>query len=278
MELASPLHTALYLNCLNRTMQINGVYKTFDETFWSDNFVPILYPVWDSDRDRLETFVRMKDGSTHMNKNKYVRNQKTGQYKWVSYQFDHTQMPAAEVDALYEKLEELYTLYREKQEHDLETALAAEFARTNHINMSKLLMVRKFLLMDSDYTVMPDSPISDAEKEQWKVYRQKLRDIPQEQGSVPPDQIVFPITPTKYAAQEDTGEYLTNETEHFYKCGNMMYKKYVDRIVSYISIAVATRQVDDQPVTYIRKPRTGDQSLDNILDMLHNEMVESGDI
>ena len=76
MELASPLHTALYLNCLNRTMQINGVYKTFDETFWSDNFVPILYPVWDSDRDRLETFVRMKDGSTHMNKNKYVRNKR----------------------------------------------------------------------------------------------------------------------------------------------------------------------------------------------------------
>jgi len=36
---------------------------------------------------------------------------------------------------------------------------------------------RKNLLKDSDWTVMPDSPLSDSKKDEWKIYRQQLRDI-----------------------------------------------------------------------------------------------------
>lgn len=36
---------------------------------------------------------------------------------------------------------------------------------------------RKKILDDSDWTQQPDSPISDSKREEWRVYRQKLRDL-----------------------------------------------------------------------------------------------------
>lgn len=36
---------------------------------------------------------------------------------------------------------------------------------------------RKKLLDDSDWTQQPDSTLSDEKKEEWRVYRQKLRDL-----------------------------------------------------------------------------------------------------
>ena len=42
---------------------------------------------------------------------------------------------------------------------------------------------RDKLLAESDWTVMPDSPLSTSKQNEWKTYIQSLRDIPQ--GSVP---------------------------------------------------------------------------------------------
>lgn len=36
---------------------------------------------------------------------------------------------------------------------------------------------RNLLIKDSDYRVLPDYPINDDQKLEWKMYRQKLRDI-----------------------------------------------------------------------------------------------------
>lgn len=83
MDIASPSTTALYLNAFDKNIQVDGVIKTFDDEYWVANIVPILYPLWDSDKDKLEVFVKYKDGRTKMNKTKYTRNQRTGTYKWV---------------------------------------------------------------------------------------------------------------------------------------------------------------------------------------------------
>ena len=37
---------------------------------------------------------------------------------------------------------------------------------------------RTTLLKDSDWTLMPDSPLSDEKKKEWETYRQALRDLP----------------------------------------------------------------------------------------------------
>ena len=45
------------------------------------------------------------------------------------------------------------------------------------IEMNKLREQRNTLLLESDWTVMADSPLSDSKQVEWKTYRQALRDI-----------------------------------------------------------------------------------------------------
>ena len=52
---------------------------------------------------------------------------------------------------------------------------------------------RNKLLSDTDHLIQADYPISDEKKQEIKVYRQALRDIPQQDGF--PDNIVWPDKP-----------------------------------------------------------------------------------
>ena len=58
---------------------------------------------------------------------------------------------------------------------------------------SEIIRRRNLLLSESDYLMMVDYPISDEKKQEIKVYRQALRDIPQQDGF--PDNIVWPDKP-----------------------------------------------------------------------------------
>lgn len=52
---------------------------------------------------------------------------------------------------------------------------------------------RSALLLGSDWTVLPDSPLSVAKQDEWKIYRQELRDITEQSGY--PETIVWPVKP-----------------------------------------------------------------------------------
>ena len=55
---------------------------------------------------------------------------------------------------------------------------------------------RDSLLTESDWTQMPDSPLTDAKKTEWATYRQALRDLPTNNESVTSiDDVVFPTKP-----------------------------------------------------------------------------------
>ena len=41
-------------------------------------------------------------------------------------------------------------------------------------------MIRNGLLTDSDWTQLPDAPITSEKREEWKQWRQYLRDLPTE--------------------------------------------------------------------------------------------------
>ena len=274
--IASPSETSLYLNAFDKTIQFEGVMKTIDDDYWTSDIVPILYPMWDSDNDKLEVFVQYKDNTVKMNKSKYQRNQKTGVYKWVSYQFDLSPFPT-EVNDLSTRVIEKWTEYRVGQENDLERALAASFAKSTILNWTKVTLIRNFLLMDSDWTQLGDAPISTDEKAKWTTYRQKLRDIPQDQKDNAANAVVFPITPTKHAKLADSFTYL-EDVSHFYTIPQSVYSKFSTRIVNYLALAIGTAAIDEMPVTSIARPNTsldpntGDNSLDNIL-----KMIDEGD-
>jgi hypothetical protein len=55
---------------------------------------------------------------------------------------------------------------------------------------------RKQLLAGSDWTQSLDSPLSESKRAEWAAYRQALRDLPDEQGSVNSiDDVVWPTPP-----------------------------------------------------------------------------------
>ena len=274
--IASPSETSLYLNAFDKTIQHEGVMKTIDDDYWTKEIVPILYPMWDSDKDKLEIFVKYKDGTSKMNKTKYQRNQKTGEYKWVSYQFDTSPFPT-EVTDLYNRIIDKWTEYRQGQENDLERALEASFSQSTILNWTKVALIRNFLLMDSDWTQLGDAPVTAEQKTQWQTYRQKLRDIPADQKNKSASTVVFPITPTKHAKLADGLTYL-DDVSHFYTIPQSVYSKFTTRIVNYLALAIGTIDIDEMPVTRIARPmgsinpNTGSDTLDDIL-----KMIDEGD-
>lgn len=263
---------SIYLNAINRTMARKGVTKEISDEFWTNDIVPILYPLWDSDRDKLESFIRYEDGKCLVHKNKFQRNQKTGEYKWVSYEFNLSGVTQEEIDDLYKKLEEKYLEYRGLIDFNLESQLAKAFANDNIVTWHKVLMVRKFLLDDSDWTQVSDAPISDENKELWKIYRQKLRDIPQQQIGIPANFVRYPITPSKFnkmneESDQQPDEYLSDLDNHYYNLTNSVYSKFSQRIVTYLTLALQSGQIDSIPTSTIFKV---DNSLDTILRSIEN--------
>ena len=276
---ASPSQTSLYLNAFDKNIQVDGIIKTIDDGFWTMEIVPILYPLWDSDKDKLEVFVKYKDGTAKMNKTKYQRNQKTGTYKWISYQFDLDPFMPDDVDQLYTKLKEKFTEYRVGQENDLEKALAARYAKDNILNWAKLRLIRNFLLLDSDWSQLGDAPLTDAEKAKWVTYRQKLRDVPTDNSeAAEPATVVFPVTPFKHAEMDDGKDYLSDTIEHFYTMNQTVYSRFSSRLVNYLTLTVGTTAIDKMPLSRLTnvgvkaQPTTGDSSLDALL-----KFIEEGE-
>lgn len=74
----------------------------------------------------------------------------------------------------------------EKPEEELEAIQVEEF-------WVRLRQRRDGLLQKSDWTQMPDAPLDATKKEEWKVYRQQLRDLPA--NTLDPRQVEWPTPP-----------------------------------------------------------------------------------
>lgn len=80
--------------------------------------------------------------------------------------------------------------YVEYHEPQVEPAHTAEEVAMGIRNL------RNLLLSQSDWRVMPDSPLTTAKKTQWKTYRQALRDLPANNLDLTdPRDVVLPTAP-----------------------------------------------------------------------------------
>lgn len=59
---------------------------------------------------------------------------------------------------------------------------------------AQVLSQRAALLQGSDWTQLPDVPLTEEQKAAWATYRQELRDIPQQPGY--PTNVVWPVAPS----------------------------------------------------------------------------------
>ncbi|MCG3811180.1 phage tail assembly chaperone [Photobacterium damselae] len=58
----------------------------------------------------------------------------------------------------------------------------------------RIRVKREPLMRDTDWTQMPDAPLSVEKKAEFTAYRQALRDIPQTYDN--PDDVIWPAKPT----------------------------------------------------------------------------------
>jgi hypothetical protein len=63
-----------------------------------------------------------------------------------------------------------------------------QFQATSEVNSQ-----RTALLYSSDWTQIPNNPLTTEQQQEWAVYRQQLRDIPQQSGY--PYNVVWPTPP-----------------------------------------------------------------------------------
>ena len=62
---------------------------------------------------------------------------------------------------------------------------------TNDYGLFELRMERDSLLVESDWTQSPDSPLTDEKKKEWATYRQSLRDMTKTYSTVPLDKMGY---------------------------------------------------------------------------------------
>ena len=226
-------NTDIYLNAIERSIQYQGIRKDITDAYWETDISPLLYPLWDSAKDKLEVFLVRKDGTYSIHRNKYKKNFADNTGKWVSYEFDPAGTSEYNVEQLATQIKEKFIEFRDVEENRYEKAIQTEYARSNSLTWNKLKVVRKFMLQDSDHIFLEDSPVSAADKELWKKYRAYIRDIPVIQNAATPFDVVFPITPDEYnkrktldvddiittnvGDQGTNAEYLTS-SYHFWKC------------------------------------------------------------
>lgn len=79
--------------------------------------------------------------------------------------------------------------------HKIVNGVPVEYTPVKNIRrQSNLVLVeRNQLLANSDWTQLPNGPLTQQQQEDWAVYRQKLRDIPNQSGY--PFDVIWPIPP-----------------------------------------------------------------------------------
>ena len=73
-----------------------------------------------------------------------------------------------------------------------------EFVEIEQVSKSVVAEVRRYrnvLLKSSDWTQMPDSPLGDTKKSKWAIYRQQLRDLPDNITAATLEDVNFPSAP-----------------------------------------------------------------------------------
>lgn len=93
--------------------------------------------------------------------------------------------------------EYLYIGPADQDRHRVVDGALVSFIKTQPEDLQKQIRLdRNALLAKSDWTQMPDAPLSDAAKAQWADYRQALRDLPQNVGEITSlEEVVWPIPP-----------------------------------------------------------------------------------
>ena len=224
------------LNVIGQELSYNGIPKPIPQTYWKDTLVPLMYPTWDTDKDKLITFYYYSDGTYTAKRRKYVMNFKTNTNEWKDYEME--QVASSVADTFKEKLVEGWYAIDAIENTEFQNELGAMYAKANAVSPLSVRLARDFLLTETDWVMVGDSPLDADTKAMYTTYRQKLRDIPATvEFSTNVEGTKFPISPefyNKIYKTENAGnDYLATD-DQFLPLAAHYLKRYRDRMAHYL--------------------------------------------
>jgi hypothetical protein len=189
---------------INNVQKVIGTYHApygttlffpIGEEEYNTLVAPLLVGIWDVPNvDQLEMFYYWKssdDGDGVVEPSFYI-TENTDVVDDIPRNYNKTPNnggPSREegdkiYNALRTRLEQLKTEYEAAEAAKVENTWREWSFRQDGtpLNMKALKSGRTSRLTDSDWTQMPDSPLSDDAKASWATYRQELRDLPAAQA------------------------------------------------------------------------------------------------
>jgi hypothetical protein len=188
----------LQLNVPQRSIFYKGITKVIPDNYWNDEIISHLYPLWDTDKDKLIMFTWYDNNTYHAQRRKYFKNFETGEYFWKDYEME--QMDNDEASLMFNLLKDTFYLNDSLENEEFQNELARIYAETTTTNWLTIRLARNFLLTETDWIFAPDSDVGDEEKQLWIKYRRALRDLPSTVDTGLPDDINFPISPKVYTS------------------------------------------------------------------------------
>ena len=233
----------LEVNVIKKEVRYRSVTKTIPDTYWKDEISTFLYPTWDSDKDKLVLFGWYSNNTYIAQRRKYSKNFKTGEFYWKDYEMEQLDESAS---AVFEKFKEAFFLVDSLETQEYEQQFAKIYAETASVSWLSVRLARNFLLDETDHVFIEDSPYSDEDKALYRLYREKLRDLPSNVTSTDPADLKFPIDPKYYKSiwlekNPDT-VYLDTE-DQFIKLSSHYFTTFREKFSSYLMVKSLTEGV-----------------------------------
>jgi len=233
----------LEVNVIKKQVRYRSVTKTIPDTYWKDEISTFLYPTWDSDKDKLVLFGWYSNNTYIAQRRKYSKNFKTGEFYWKDYEMEQLDESASVV---FEKFKEAFFLVDSLETQEYEQQFAKIYAETSSVSWLSVRLARNFLLDETDHVFIEDSPYSDEDKALYRLYREKLRDLPSNVTSTDPADLKFPIDPKYYKSiwlekNPDT-VYLSTE-DQFIRLSSHYFTTFREKFSSYLMVKSLTEGV-----------------------------------
>ncbi|MGC6523603.1 MAG: phage tail assembly chaperone [Flavobacteriaceae bacterium] len=229
----------LELNLLDRTINYRNIMKTVPDQYWDDSVKPKLYPLWDTEKDRLITFRYYDNASFHCTRRKFIKNFTTNTYEWKDYEMSENDVEAAA--QFYDFLKETFLNIEQLQNAEFQEELGRMYGEVRSESWLSIRLARNFLLQETDFifTVSDAPTVSDEKKEMYKTYRQKLREIPQIFKDNAPTEVKFPMSPegfdAVYKANNPSAVYLDTE-DQWIALSNFFFSQFRDKMARYLCV------------------------------------------
>jgi hypothetical protein len=211
--------------------------KVVPDGHWDSEVRPKLYPLWDTEKDRLIEFTWYDNNTYHCVRRKFIKNFKTGEYEWKNYEMEQTDVAAAR--SFYEFLKDTFINIEQIQNAEFQEEMGRMYGEVRTESWLSIRLARNFLLQETDYIFCSDVTMDDAVKAQYQTYRQKLRDLPAQFADVAVNEVKFPISPESfnavYTVNNPGVDYLATE-DQWTALGSFFFTQFRDKMAKYLSV------------------------------------------